>query len=165
MSVTVHGYKRGDNTVGVYRHSDGTIKLLKKGSSSAASLTLTDKVSGASACTEIVELGSLPGSTDNLVITVTGSVEGNSTSTSTQTVSSSQLSSSLSSISGTGGGSGMEIEAQYKGNLSPKQVVIVANFDRPSSSVTITVQARDSSNSVLAEGSITSGLGTIDCDD
>ena len=164
MSVTVHGYKRGDNTVGVYRHSDGTIKLLKKGSSTA-SLTLTDKVAGASACTEIVELGSLPGSTDNLVITVTGSVEGNSTSTSTQTVSSSQLSSTLSSISGTGGGTGMEIEAQYKGNLSPKQVVIVANFDRASSSVTITVQARDSSNTVLAQGSITSGLGTPDCGD
>ena len=165
MSVTVHGYKRGDNTVGVYRHSDGTIKLLKKGSSSAASLTLTDKVSGASGCTERVQLGSYPANTDNVVVTVTGSVEGNSTSTSTQTVSSSQLSSTLSSISGTGGGSGMEIEALYKGNLSPKQVEIVANFDRASSSVTITVQARDSSNSVLAEGSITSGLGTPDCGD
>ena len=58
-----------------------------------------------------------------------------------------------------------EIEALYKGNLSPKQVEIVANFDRASSSVTITVQARDSSNSVLAEGSITSGLGTPDCGD
>ena len=165
MSVTVHGYKRGDNTVGVYRHSDGTIKLLKKGSSSAASLTLTDKVTGGSACTEIVQLGSYPANTDNVVITVTGSVEGNSTSTSTQTISSSQLSSAGSSINGTGGGSGMEIEAQYRGNLSPKEVHIVANFDRPSSNVTITVQARDSSNTVLAEGSITRGLGTPDCSD
>ena len=31
MAVTTHVYKRGDNSVGVYRHSDGTIKLYKKG--------------------------------------------------------------------------------------------------------------------------------------
>ena len=31
MSVTIHGHKRGDNTFGVYRHSDGTIKLYKRG--------------------------------------------------------------------------------------------------------------------------------------
>ena len=165
MSATIHGHKRGDNTFGVYRHSDGTIKLLKKGSSTA-SLTLTDKVTGASACTEIVQLGSYPANTDNVVITVTGSVEGNSTSTSTQTISSSQLNSNtFTSVGGTGGGSGMEIEAHYRGDLSPKEVHIVANFDRASSNVTITVQARDSSNSVLAEGSITSGLGTPDCSD
>ena len=166
MSVTVHGYKRGDNTVGVYRHSDGTIKLLKKGSSSAAALALTDKVSGASACRELIQLGSYPANTDNVVVTVTGSVEGNPTSTSTQTISSSQLNSNtFTSVEGTGGGTGKEIEAHYRGDLSPKEVHIVANFDRASSNVTITVQARDSSNTVLAEGSITSGLGTVDCDD
>ena len=32
MAVTTHVYKRGNNSMGVYRHSDGTIKLYKKGS-------------------------------------------------------------------------------------------------------------------------------------
>ena len=31
MPVTTHVYKRGNNSMGVYRHSDGTIKLYKKG--------------------------------------------------------------------------------------------------------------------------------------
>lgn len=31
MAVTTYVYKRGNNSMGVYRHSDGTIKLYKKG--------------------------------------------------------------------------------------------------------------------------------------
>lgn len=128
-------------------------------------LTLTDTVSGADGCNERVDIGTYPEGTDNVVLVVTGSVEGNATSTINYTVTSMNINYNILSQTGTGGPAGMNIVIDYYGASSPKYLIISGQFDRPTSSVTVSVTARDSSNTELASGSITSGLGTADCSD
>lgn len=131
--------------------------------SGKAALTLTDTVSGANDCNERVDIGAYPEGTDNVVLVVTGSVEGNSTSTLNYTVTS--IDGNVFSQAGTGAPGGMNVVVSYYGASSPKYLLIRGQYYRATSNVTVSVTARNSSNTELASGSITSGLGTVDCGD
>jgi len=132
------------------------------GGGGVQTLALTDAATNQ--CYEEVSyvFGDLPAGTTKLTATAVGIVEAGGTSTVTATYTS--FTTNTATTLGTGGIGGKNILLSHQGASNPKAFRLRGQYDRPIDSATLTVLAKNSSDTVLASGTI-SGLSSDDCSD